>query len=102
MRIVAWNFQQVHVTYNTQYTINIYFSAKSGEHVCTTGNQPELTVDDVVTKSPDVPLTTQEDKLATSLVRRKMAQGSEDGLIHFKTGGQVISNYKLYKKIMAM
>ena len=46
-------------------------------------------IDEVVAKSPDAPLSRQEDKLATSLVRRKLAHGSENGIVHFKTGGQV-------------
>ena len=50
---------------------------------------PTASLDKLVAKSPDTPLSHQEDRLATSLLRRKLAQGSSDGLIQFKTGGQV-------------
>lgn len=46
-------------------------------------------MDDLVAKPADTPLSQQEDRLATSLVRRKLAQGSQGRLIQFKTGGQV-------------
>ena len=47
-------------------------------------------MDDLLAKPIETPLTYQEDKVATSLVRRKLAHsGSHDGLLHFKTGGQV-------------
>lgn len=59
------------------------------EHTCG-ASPPVQSMDDVASKSPDIPLSRQEDKLATSLVRRKLAQVSEDGMVHFKTGGQVL------------
>ena len=65
---------------------------KIQQHICTE-NLPVHLVDQVASVSPDTPLTHQEDKLATSLIRRKLAQESQDGLIHFKTGGQVYSMY---------
>lgn len=46
-------------------------------------------VADVAAKPPTDPLSYQEDKLVTSLVRRKLAHASEDGVLQFKTGGQV-------------
>lgn len=52
-------------------------------------NPPVECFNDVVVKPLTDPLTHQEDKLATCLVRRKLAQVSEDGLVQFKTGGQV-------------
>jgi hypothetical protein len=36
-----------------------------------------VAVDDIIATSLDVPLSSQEGKLATSLVRRKLAQESE-------------------------
>lgn len=60
------------------------------DHTCAV-NPPVQTVDEVFAKSRDMPLSGQEDKLATNLIRRKLAQeGSEDGLLHFRTGGQVL------------
>lgn len=68
------------------------------EHICADNSPMDQAVDDVVAevvaKSPDTPLSSQEDKLATSLVRRKLAHGSENGVVHFKTGGQVKSKQK--------
>ena len=49
-----------------------------------------LSLDEVIAKPPNTPLSHQEDRLATSLLRRKMAQES-DGFLRFKTGGQVRS-----------
>lgn len=38
----------------------------------------------------DTPLSRQEYKLATTLIKRKLAQGTaQDGVLKYKTGGQV-------------
>jgi predicted membrane protein len=60
------------------------------DHVCAL-NEPSgsVIIEDIMATPVDVPLSTLEDKLATSLVRRKLAQGS-DGCLRFKTGGQVV------------
>lgn len=59
------------------------------EHTCAKPRAQYL--DELLTTPIDTPLTRQEDKLATTLVRRKLAQGSaQDGLVHFRTGGQVL------------
>lgn len=53
---------------------------KYEEHTCADSRPPQ-SVDDIVATPLDTPLSRQEDKLATSLVRRKLAQGSRDGLL---------------------
>ena len=53
---------------------------------------PISTIEDVVAKSPDAPLTPQEMKLTTSLVCRQESHG----VLEVKTGGQV-SSCKLHK-----
>ena len=57
------------------------------EHNC--ANPTMTSLEEVLSKQPGTPLSPEEDKLATTLVRRKLAQGSEDGMVHFRTGGQV-------------
>jgi hypothetical protein len=60
------------------------------DHVCTKDiPAPMESVADVVAKPLTDPLSCQENKLVTSLVRRKLAQASEDGVLQLKTGGQV-------------
>ena len=54
-----------------------FFIGKCKKHVCSTDYQPAQFVADVVAKSPDMPLSHEEDKLATSLVQRKL-QEAED------------------------
>ena len=51
-------------------------------------HSPTCTIDDVLAKPPDAPLTPQEMKLTTSLVRRQESHG----VLEVKTGGQVHSN----------
>ena len=51
-------------------------------------HSPIRTIDDVLAKSPDAPLTPQEMKLTTSLVRRQESRG----VLEVKTGGQVHNN----------
>ena len=46
-------------------------------------------LDDVLAKPLETPLTHQEDKLATGLVRRKLAHCSDNRPLQFKTRGQV-------------
>ena len=59
------------------------------EHTCV--NAPSSsTVNDIFATPLETPLSQQEDRLATSLVRRKLALGAEEGIVQFKTGGQVI------------
>lgn len=54
--------------------------------------QRGLLVDDILSKSPDSPLTEQELKLTSSLVRRKLAEDpTHRGILSVKTGGQVKS-----------
>lgn len=55
-------------------------------------NPPAESLHDVVAKPVSEPLSLQENQLATSLVRRKIAQGSDGGMLQFKTGGQVHKN----------
>lgn len=50
---------------------------------------PVESVADIAAKSSTDPLSHQEDRLVTSLVRRKLAHSSEDGVLQLKTGGQV-------------
>ena len=57
---------------------------------------PVESIADVVARPISNPLSNQEDKLVTSLVRRKMAQASEDGLLQLKTGGQVDNTHIYY------
>lgn len=53
-------------------------------------DRPVESVADVVAKPLTDPLSHQEDKLVTSLVRRKLAQADDGaGVLQFKTGGQV-------------
>lgn len=49
---------------------------------------PIRTIEDVLAKSPDAPLTPQEMRLTTSLVRRQESHG----VLEVKTGGQVHRN----------
>lgn len=67
----------------------VYIIVRENEHTCVVSSPPVESVDDVASKSSSVPLSQQEDKLATSLLRRKLAQESQDGRVRFKTGGQV-------------
>ena len=59
------------------------------DHVCLM-DPPTESIADVVARPITNPLSSQEDKLVTSLVRRKLSQASEDGVLQLKTGGQVI------------
>ena len=68
---------------------------------CTEGlPQPASTpsVEGILSKSPEAPLTPLEQQLTTSLVRRQLSNTSTDsGLLHVKTRGQVyISTYKIH------
>lgn len=67
--------------------------AKFKEHTCTIP-PPAESVDDLIGKSSDTPLSSKEDKLATSFARRKL-HGSQDGVIQFQTGGQVLLIIKI-------
>ena len=58
-----------------KYSNRLFLLVRSKEHICSL-HPPILTVDDLVAKPADTPLSQQEDRLATSLVRRKLAQGS--------------------------
>lgn len=63
---------------------------------------PTQSVDGVVATPPlDVPLSRQENRLTTSLVRRKMVQGSQDGLVIFKTGGHPNHNNNVQNYLLA-
>ena len=85
------------VTSHKKKVVSMVFiiTANFTEHVCADNPPAHQVLDEVVAevvaKSPDIPLSRQEDKLATSLVCRKLAHGSENGIVHFKTGGQVTS-----------
>lgn len=60
------------------------------EHTCLVSPTMVVeSVDEVAAKPSIVPLSQQEDRLATSLLRRKLALESQDGCVRFKTGGQV-------------
>lgn len=72
---------------NTRIII-LYFPVRLTEHTCA-ANPPTTSALDSIAATPlDVPLSQQEDRVATSFLKRKMAQ-MEDGVIQFKTGGQV-------------
>lgn len=81
--------QQSNNTHSKNINLPNAFLVRFSEHTCTDNQYPQ-SVDEVVATPLDVPLSRQEDRLATSLVRRKIAQGSPNGLVQFKTGGQVI------------
>ena len=49
---------------------------------------PVTTIQEVIAKSPDSPLTPQEMKLTTTLVHRRLSKSS-NGILEVKTGGQV-------------
>ena len=52
------------------------------------GSSPVTTIQEVLAKSPDSPLTPQEMKLTTSLVRRQLSE-TPNGILKVKTRGQV-------------
>ena len=54
-------------------------------------SSPINSIEDVLARSPNTPLTPQEMKLTTSLVRRQLSQES-NGVLEVKTGGQVMYN----------
>ena len=50
----------------------------------------QLSVEEILSKSPDTPLTQQEMKLTTNLVRRRLSEDPRgSGILQVKTGGQV-------------
>ena len=55
---------------------------------CSQENASVTTIQEVLAKSPDSPLTPQEMKLTTSLVRRRLSE-TPNGILEVKTGGQV-------------
>lgn len=63
------------------------------EHTCTTPVPQSPSLEEIMALPLDTPLSKQEDILATTLVKRKLAQGSaQDGILQFRTGGQVLNN----------
>ena len=52
------------------------------------GSSPITTIQEVLAKSPDSPLTPQEMKLTASLVRRRLSE-TPDGILQVKNRGQV-------------
>lgn len=74
-----------------QTTTVIPFTAKFEEHTCTP-LPPSQSLEEIMALPLDAPLSKQEDKLATTLVKRKLAQGKDDGVLQFRTGGQVLNN----------
>ena len=79
--------------YHNLYTLNKYRTITNyQQHVetyCLEGHgnshSPISTIDDVLAKSPDAPLTPHEMKLTTSLVHRQESYS----ILKVKTGGQV-------------
>ena len=65
-------------------------------HTCSP-SASSLDFDAIAATPLSVPLSRQEDRIATALLRRKMEQ-EKDGIVHFRTGGQV----KLTKKTTTM
>ena len=51
-------------------------------------NASVTTIQEVIAKSPDSPLTPLEMKLTTSLVRCRLSE-TRNGILEVKTGGQV-------------
>ena len=79
-----------YVNISVQYNHPPPFLVDFTGHVCAEDvNLPVASLDDVTAKPITEPLSHEEDRLVTSLVRRKLAQGLEDGLLQLKTGGQV-------------
>lgn len=52
------------------------------------GSSSVTTIQEVLAKSPDSPLTPQEMKLTASLVRRQLSE-TPNGILQVKTRGQV-------------
>ena len=67
-----------------------YHSHSCSSHTCQAS--PELTVDEILQKSPDAPLTAVEEELQCHLVKRALTQTTRSS-IKIKTGGQVKQKY---------
>lgn len=71
------------------------------EHSCTTLHPQS--VEEIMATPLDTPLSRKENRLATTLVKRKLAErGGKDGILQFRTGGQVsqIIHYNKMKLII--
>lgn len=90
-KLIGAGTQVNHCTMSIHYNPPPSPPVKYNDHVCTIDPPVESmqSVAEVVAKSLTDPLSHQEDKLVTSLVRRKLAQTSEEGVLQLKTGGQV-------------
>lgn len=53
---------------------------------CQQGVSPNSSLRDLIETSPEIPLSSEEDKLTTALIKRKL---SDNPIVHLKTGGQV-------------
>lgn len=75
------------------------------EHYCqknliapSTQHSPSTSIQEVLAKNSDTPLTTLEHKLQTSLVKRSLS-GSSNATIQLKTGGQVSQSIHICKNV---
>lgn len=68
------------------YQHHVDSDCKEGQEI---PDSPSTTIDEVLARSPDTPLTPQEMKLTTSLVRRRLSE-DPNGILQMKTGGQVL------------
>ena len=55
------------------------------------------TISDILSKDKDEPLSKVEEKLATSLLRRKQNSSSSNGVVSYKTGGQPLTYMRVPK-----